>query len=488
MAKKGKTPSSAKKAEVEASVEEVEAEAPVDEAEAPAEEAPEDVDDAAPEEEVAAVEEAVEEAVDEAIETPVTKKKKAAKAAAIENGVAEDAPVVNGDAAPAEAASEEKEEKKTPKKVKKVPVWASISDEARKNLSKSKLPKPKVQDAVLEAISACADSKGVASAGAIRKMVLEDNPDLSKMKLKKAVAKAIERGLVKQVKGAGFTGSFKLETVKNVAKASKAKAKGAKSVGPKLPPLESVFPGVFTWACNPKEASIPLIRKYIAKHYPELDSEGNGFKKALEGGESKGQLGRVTGKGLGGTFKLVDGADKNGAKYEDAFENAIISMSEPKQVSVNNLRDYLGEYHKEYNTDNRPKVLKNALDRSVASGWLKQITGKGFTGTYRLMYPYYPSPKELWGKDFAGKKEKVEKEEKAAKSTPKRKATKRAAVDLDSEEEEESDDEGEVMPTPTKRGAPTARKTAAPVKKVAKKAVAKKGKAAAPKKGRKSRK
>merc|ERR1719291_1634852 len=100
---------------------------------------------------------------------------------------------------------------------------------------------------------------------------------------------------------------------------------------------------------------------------------------------------------MGGTFALVDGADKNGAQYEDAIENAIISMSEPKQVSVGALRDYLGEYHKEYNTDQRPIVLKNALDRSVEKGWLKQISGKGFSGTYRLMHPYYPSPKELWG-------------------------------------------------------------------------------------------
>merc|ERR1712215_231316 len=162
-----------------------------------------------------------------------------------------------------------------------------------------------------------------------------------------------------------------------------------------------------------------------------------------------------------------------GAKFEDALENAIIAMSEPKQVSVNSLRDYLSVYHPEYNTDQRPTVLKNALERSVAKGWLKQISGKGFAGTYRLMHPYYPSPRELWGELFEGKKEKVE------KSTPK-KAKKRAAAE--SESEEESEDEGEVVPKPKKRGAPTPRKTAAaPVKKVAKKAVktvAKKAKAA----------
>jgi len=377
--------------------------------------------------------------------------------------------------------------KKTTKPVKRVvPAWASISEEARKSLSKSKLPKPKTQDAVMAAMAACADSKGLVSAGAIRKFVMEDNPDLSSLVLKKTVLKAVEKGLIKQVKGTGFTGSFKLESAKTVAKAAKASktskgGKAAKSSGPKLPPLENEFPGIFTWACNPKEASVPLIRKYLVKHYPELNVEENlkDFRKALESGEKKEQLRRVTGQGFNGTFALVDGADKTGAKFEDAFENAIIAMSEPKQVSVTSLRDYLGEYHKEYNTDNRPLVLKNALERSVAKGWLKQISGRGFSGTYRLMHPYYPSPKELWGEYFVEKKEKDE------KSTPKRKATKRAAVESDSEEEPEDDDE--VLPSPKKRGAPSPRKTAAPKKKVAKKVVAKKSKPA-PKKGKKSKK
>merc|ERR1712045_378849 len=71
-----------------------------------------------------------------------------------------------------------------------------------------------------------------------------------------------------------------------------------------------------------------------------------------------------------------------------------------------------------YNTDNRPLVLKKALDRCSEKGWLKQISGKGFSGTYRLMHPYYPSPRELWGSLFVEKKAKEE------TSTPKRKALK----------------------------------------------------------------
>ena len=48
------------------------------------------------------------------------------------------------------------------------------------------------------------------------------------------------------------------------------------------------------------------------------------------------------GKGAGGTFALVDGTRKTGAKFEDAIESAIIAMNEPKDASVNAIRDYLG--------------------------------------------------------------------------------------------------------------------------------------------------
>ena len=47
-----------------------------------------------------------------------------------------------------------------------------------------------------------------------------------------------------------------------------------------------------------KEYSIKfkIFRKYIAEHYPELDIEGIPFRKAIEGGETRGQLKRISGK------------------------------------------------------------------------------------------------------------------------------------------------------------------------------------------------
>ena len=113
----------------------------------------------------------------------------------------------------------------------------------------------------------------------------------------------------------------------------------------------------------------------------------------------KGQLKRVTGTGMSGTFALVDGAQKFGGRYEDAIEDAIIANNAPKDASVAALRDYCGEYHKEDETDMKPQVLLKALQRAEARGHIERVSGKGgFTGSFQLAHPYYPSPKELWGK------------------------------------------------------------------------------------------
>lgn len=446
-------------------------------------------EDAAAPAEAAAPEAAEEEGKKtKAKKTPKAKKGKTAAVTA--EG---DAPA-DGDAAAAEGDGEKKKKKK--KKV--VPSWATLSTDARSKLAKGgSLAKPKVQDAILEAIKVCGDSKGVASASSIKSMVMSDNPDLPKMVLKKGLAKAVDRGLVIQVKGKGFSGSFKLGKGKAVAaekKAGKGKKEGkVASKQPKLP-LEELFPRIFTWATDPKEASVGFIKKYLVAHYPDLDlgEDNKQLRKALELAEKNGTLERLSGKGYSGTFQLVDGASKSGAKFEDAFENACIAMNEPKELSVGKLRDYLGCYHQEYNTDNKPKVVKSALDRAVSLGWLNQISGKGFTGTFRLVHPYYPGPRELWGEDYVEPKAKGEvaspkKKAKGEEASPKKKATKRKAADSDSEEEEDEEDEEAYKPKAKKRGTPTARSTAAPVKKAKKSKPAKKERAARPVVAKKSK-
>jgi len=427
---------------------------------------------------------------EEKVETPAEEKKK--KAASKKKGGKKAAtPAENGETAPAPA----------PKKKKVVPAWASLSDAAKSKATKSadvKASRPKMDEQVLDAINTCADSKGCASAVAIRNFLLSENPDMPKGFIKKSVMRALNKNLIKQVKGTGFSGSFKVETGK------KAAGKKGKSAPAATGSMEDVFPLVFTWACNPKEASVHQIRKYITENYPELKTDGDAFKKALEAGERKGQLDRITGKGNSGTFALMDGADKSGAKYEDAFESAIIAMNEPKDCSVPTLRDYLGVYHKEFDTDNRPLKLKKALERAEDKGFIQRITGKGFSGTFRLAWPFYPSPRVLWGDEF--KEPKKEKNEREKPSSSRKRVV--YSEDSESEEEEESeaesDFEEEVLPKSTKRGAPksraappakkpkaaaakkpAAKKSAAVVAKKSKPVVAKKSKPGKGKKGRK---
>ena len=68
----------------------------------------------------------------------------------------------------------------------------------------------------------------------------------------------------------------------SMVKVAKKVSKGRKTLVaiPKEGPLEDLFPHIFTWVCEPKEASYGLIRKYIAKHYPKLSPDAP-FKKAM---------------------------------------------------------------------------------------------------------------------------------------------------------------------------------------------------------------
>jgi len=296
------------------------------------------------------------------------------------------------------------------------------------------------------------------------------------MVFKSALRNAVAKGRVKQIRN-----SYKViantkakATVEVKKKVSKGRSKTVKVA--KEGPLEELFPHIFTWVCEPKEASYGLIRKYIGKHFPNLSTDLP-FKKAVESMEEKGQLDRLTGKGASGTFQLMDGAKKTGTRYEDPIEDAIIASNEPKDASIPALRHYLSEYHTEYNVAERPKVLLKALERAEAMGWIVRVTGKGFSGRFRLAHPYIPSPKDLWREAYNEGDYEVR---------PRSKSVKYTDDSDESEEEEESEDEyddtsdeasvaseadsyKEVIPKKKKRGAPTARSAVPPPKKAKKK-------------------
>lgn len=401
-------------------------------------------------------------------------KKKGKNAAKAEEGKAE-----GGE----EEGGEEGEKKKKKPAKKLIPFWASVPD-AAKAASRGPTGSSGVS-IIITAIEENADAKGLASYIAIKKHVLKHHPAWPKMVFKSALRRSVQNGKVKQIKS-----SYK---VLPDAKGDKATAKVEKKISKsrsktvtvsKDCPLEELFPHIFTWVCEPKEASYGLIRKYIGKHFPNLSTEGN-FKKAMENMVAKGQLDQITGKGACGTFQLVDGAKKTGTAYEDPVEDAIIASNEPKTASVPALRHYLSEYHTEYGVADKPKVLQRALEKAENLGWIFRVTGKGFSGTFQLSYPYIPSPRDLWRGDY-----------KEADYEPKKrvKYTQDTSDEEESEEETESEEEVgssdydsdvEVIPKKKKRGAPAPRDGPAPPKKARKPKA--KGKTAKPAKAKASK-
>lgn len=347
--------------------------------------------------------------------------------------------------------TEEAAKKKDPyAKLKKcLPPWAG-SEQAHQGLKKKMTRTPLAL--FKEAFEIYADKQGVASLPSMRAFFHHET-DWTNQALKKKLEKAIAANQLLLVKGKGLTGHYKLLTEKKslqrdkVATTTPSKSKGkgrrgaAKMDGP-VEPLENHFGYIFMWATNPKEASVSIIKKYVSKHFPMLDAE-SGLRKALEHGEADGKYKRITGKGMSGTLQLMDGADKSGQLMDDAIEDAFIAMNEPKEVSVTTLRDYLDEYHPEYRTNVRPMVLKKALDRAEARGWIDRITGKGFSGTFRLAHSYYPGPLEVWGKWFEGHKGYLPKDTDAKKVKPK--------FTFADEDDFTDEDEPEYIPRKRKR-------------------------------------
>jgi hypothetical protein len=113
---------------------------------------------------------------------------------------------------------------------------------------------------------------GSTSAAAIRNYLANAHPDLQKHHFKMAVKRALHKQLIRQTKGVGFSGSFRLAPAGAAGKAPAKKGGGktaTKVVAPKGS-LDDVLPLVFTWACNPKEASFGFIRCQHPSLHPPL--------------------------------------------------------------------------------------------------------------------------------------------------------------------------------------------------------------------------
>ncbi|XP_029359115.1 heterochromatin protein 1-binding protein 3 isoform X2 [Echeneis naucrates] len=347
-----------------------------------------------------------------------------------------------------------KYEKSKVKKVKRtIPAWASISTSKKLPVTNFSGTQNKVDNILIEAIASCNDRSGV-SYQSVMKYIVKKYPgmelDKKKFLIKKAMKKHLEKGTIKQLKGKGLSGTFAIGKLSNLSKKSAQKQES----------LGDALPLIITRLCEPKEASYNLIKKYLEQHFPSLNIENRPevLKSALVKAVEKGQLEQITGKGARGTFQLKRTGNQvllKGGALEDAITAAITAMNEPKTCSTTTLRRYLLDANKDRKEYQLVANLRRTLTKCKVLGWMEQITGHGFTGTYQLSFPFYPSPTILYPDKF----KELPKKNAAPPAKRRRTADSSDEDEEESEEEEESEDEAPSRKrTPQKRPPPKARR------------------------------
>ncbi|XP_061689140.1 heterochromatin protein 1-binding protein 3 isoform X2 [Syngnathoides biaculeatus] len=317
------------------------------------------------------------------------------------------------------------------KKVKRtIPVWASVSTRKKLPVANYAGTHNRLDHLLIEAITSFNHRSGV-SYQSVMKYIAKKCPEMEldkkKFHIKKAMKKQLEKGTIKQLKGKGLSGTFTIGKQTSTSK----------KAGSKQEALGDALPLIITRLCEPKEASYLLIKKYLEQHFPSLNIENRPevLKSALVRAVERGQLQQITGKGASGTFQLKRTGNQvllKGGTLEDAILAAITAMNEPKTCSTTTLRKYLLDANKDTKEYQLVANLRRTLTKCKVLGWMEQITGHGFTGTYRLCFPFYPSPTTLYP-------DKFNKTSTEPSSRPRR----RAASEEDEEEEESGGEEEE---------------------------------------------
>ncbi|KAE8298239.1 Heterochromatin protein 1-binding protein 3 [Larimichthys crocea] len=350
-----------------------------------------------------------------------------------------------------------KYEKAKVKKVKRtIPSWASVTTSKKVPVTNFAGTQNKVDNILIEAITSCNDRSGV-SYQSVMKYIVKKYPvmelDKKKFLIKKALKKHLEKGTIKQLKGKGLSGTFAIGKQSTLSK----------KAGQKMESLGDALPLIITRLCEPKEASYNLIKKYLEQHFPSfnIESRPDVLKTALVKAVEKGQLEQITGKGARGTFQLKRTGNQvllKGGTLEDAITAAITAMNEPKTCSTTTLRRYLLDANKDRKEYQLVANLRRTLTKCKVLGWMEQITGHGFTGTYQLSFPFYPSPTILYPDKFK------ELEKKNHPPPPKRRRTADSSDEEESEEEESEDEAPPPKRKPQKRPPPKARRPPPPKK------------------------
>ncbi|KAG7493954.1 heterochromatin protein 1-binding protein 3 isoform X1 [Solea senegalensis] len=334
------------------------------------------------------------------------------------------------------------------KKVKRtIPVWASVTGSKKRPVANFAGTQYKVDNILVEAIASC---KSGLSYQSVMKYILKKYPDMEldrkKFLIKKAMKKHLEKGTIKQLKGKGLSGTFAIGKQPSSSKKSVQKANN----------LGDALHLIITRLCEPKEASYTLIKKYLEQHFPSFNIEKRPkvLKNALVKAVEKGQLEQITGTGAKGTFQLKRSWNQVPPKstMDDAITAAITAMNEPKTCSTTTLRRYIVDANKDVKEYHLVANLRRTLKKCKILGWMEQITGHGFKGTYQLSFPFYPSPDVLYPEKFK------DLQNKNAHPPTKQKRTfessdeeEEESSEEEEEEEESSSSEEDDEPPPPKR-------------------------------------
>ncbi|XP_071128994.1 heterochromatin protein 1-binding protein 3-like [Mytilus edulis] len=163
--------------------------------------------------------------------------------------------------------------------------------------------------------------------------------------------------------------------------------------------IDDTFPLAFTYCSEPKEASFGKIKKYLVENYPSVNAETR-LKPAIEKGIEKGIWEQSSGNSVGqGSYRLLlDDFDPESSKtIDDMICQAIVASHEPKQSTVIRIKQYIMDYHPDFNIESRPHKFKTAMERALKNGVIRQITGIGMSGTFQLAKPFIPPPRTLAG-------------------------------------------------------------------------------------------
>ncbi|KAF5924681.1 hypothetical protein HPG69_004553 [Diceros bicornis minor] len=252
------------------------------------------------------------------------------------------------------------------------------NEEKEENKSSEETKKDEKDQSKEKEKKACFQKSG-ASVVAIRKYIIHKYPSLELERrgylLKQALKRELNRGVIKQVKGKGASGSF---VVVQKSRKTPQKSRDRKNRSSAVDPepqvkLEDILPLAFTRLCEPKEASYSLIRKYVSQYYPKLrvDIRPQLLKNALQRAVERGQLEQITGKGASGTFQLKKSGEKpllGGSLMEYAILSAIAAMNEPKTCSTTALKKYVLENHPGTNSNYQMHLLKKTLQKCEKNG------------------------------------------------------------------------------------------------------------------------